>query len=52
MKSLYSDSPTWLHRVPASIKLLGLLGLSLSLFGLQRLDVLLCLTFLSCAVFA
>ena len=52
MKSLYSDSPTWLHRVPASIKLLSLLGLSLTLFGLQRLDVLLCLTVLSCAVFA
>ena len=52
MKSLYSDSPTWLHRVPASIKLLSLLLLSLTLFGMQRLDVLLCLTVLSCAVFA
>lgn len=52
MNSLYSDQRTWLHRVPASVKLLSLLGLSLTLFGLQRLDVLLCLTVLSIAVFA
>jgi biotin transport system permease protein len=40
MKSLYSDTPTWLHRVPASAKLVTLLLLSLTLFGIHRMDVL------------
>ena len=44
MKSLYSDTPTWLHRVPPSIKLICLLLLSFTLFGLSRLDVLLVLS--------
>ena len=52
MKSLYSDLPTWLHRVPAGLKLLGLLLLSLTLFGLQRIDLLAALTVVCCLVFA
>ena len=44
MKSLYSDTPTWLHRVPPSIKLICLLLLSFTLFGVSRLDVLLVLS--------
>jgi biotin transport system permease protein len=35
MKSLYSDRPSWLHRVPAGLKLAGLLVLSIVLFALQ-----------------
>jgi biotin transport system permease protein len=52
MKSLYSDTPTWLHRVPASLKLLSLLVLSLTLFGMQGLDALVALSVLSAGMFA
>ena len=52
MKSLYSDDPTWLHRLPAGIKLLALVGLSLILFSLQRVDVLLGLALGSSALYA
>jgi biotin transport system permease protein len=36
MKSLYSDQPSWLHRIPAGLKLAGLLVLSILLFALQE----------------
>ena len=44
MKSLYSETPTWLHPVHAGVKLFVLLLMSLLLFQLQRLDVLVGLT--------
>lgn len=52
MKSLYSDTPTWLHRVPASVKLIGLMAFSLVLFQVQRLDMLLGVSLFVMAAFA
>lgn len=40
MRSLYSEHPTWLHRVPAGAKLLVLALLGTGLFLVQHLGVL------------
>ena len=40
MRSLYSEHPTWLHRVPAGVKLLVLALLGTGLFLVQHLGVL------------
>jgi len=40
MRSLYSDRPTWLHRVPAGLKLLALALLGMGLFAIPQWQVL------------
>ena len=52
MGSLYSDIPTWLHRVPASFKLFALALLGMALFGVQQWMYLLGLSLVCFAVFA
>ena len=51
MGSLYSDIPTWLHRVSAGFKLLTLALLGMVLFALQQWQVLLVMTVLCVLVF-
>lgn len=52
MGSLYSEQPTWLHAVPAYIKLLALAVLGTGLFMTQALPVLLGATLVCVCVFA
>ncbi len=52
MGSLYSDIPTWLHRLPAGLKLLLLAALGVGLFAVQQWPLLLCIGLLCVAVFA
>ncbi len=51
MGSLYSDIPTWLHRVPAGVKLLALALLGIGLFAMQKWQVLLAVTVACVSVF-
>lgn len=51
MGSLYSDIPTWLHRVSAGVKLLALALLGMGLFALQQWQVLLLVTVVCVLVF-
>lgn len=51
MKSFYSEHPTWLHRIPASAKLFGLLVLSVVLFNVNDLQTLLWLTLCTLVMF-
>ena len=51
MGSLYSDIPTWLHRVPAGVKLLALALLGIGLFAMQQWQVLLAVTVACVLVF-
>lgn len=51
MGSLYSDIPTWLHRVSAGFKLLALALLGMGLFALQQWQDLLLVTVLCVLVF-
>jgi biotin transport system permease protein len=52
MGSLYSDQPTWLHSVPAGMKLLALALLGIGLFAAQQWQVLLAATVVCVLVFA
>lgn len=52
MGSLYSDIPTWLHRVPAGLKLLALAGLGIELMGAQQWPVLLAVSSVCVLIFA
>jgi biotin transport system permease protein len=52
MGSLYSDQPTWLHSVPAGLKLLALALLGIGLFAAQQWQVLLVATLVCVLVFA
>lgn len=52
MGSLYSDQPTWLHCVPAGLKLLALALLGIGLFAAQQWQVLLAATVVCVLVFA
>lgn len=52
MGSLYSDTPTWLHRVPAGFKLLVLALLSIGLFAVQQWPLLLAITLVCALVYA
>ena len=52
MGSLYSDQPTWLHSVPAGLKLLVLALLGIGLFAAQQWQVLLAATVVCVLVFA
>ena len=52
MGSLYSDTTTWLHRIPAGFKLLALALLGMFLFAIQTWPALLMLTGCCVAVFA
>ena len=52
MGSLYSDKPTWLHSVPAGVKLLALALLGIGLFAAQQWQVLLAATVVCVLVFA
>jgi biotin transport system permease protein len=52
MGSLYSDQPTWLHSVPAGLKLLVLAMLGIGLFAVQQWQVLLAATVVCVLVFA
>jgi biotin transport system permease protein len=51
MGSLYSDIPTWLHRMPAGLKLLALALLGIGLFAMQQWQVLLAVTVACVLVF-
>jgi biotin transport system permease protein len=51
MGSLYSDIPTWLHRVPAGVKLLALALLGIGLFAMQQWQILLAVTVACVLVF-
>ncbi len=52
MGSLYSDIPTWLHRVSAGFKLFALALLGVALFGVQQWVYLLGLSLACLGVFA
>lgn len=52
MGSLYSDTPTWLHRVSAGFKLLVLALLSIGLFAVQQWPLLLAITLVCALVYA
>lgn len=52
MGSLYSDQPTWLHSVPAGLKLLVLALLGIGLFAAQQWQGLLAATVVCVLVFA
>ncbi|MFD0666560.1 CbiQ family ECF transporter T component [Ramlibacter sp. MAHUQ-53] len=52
MVSLYSDQRTWLHRVPAGVKLAVIAGVGTGLFMTGRLGPLLAVTAACVAVFA
>lgn len=52
MGSLYSEQHTWLHAVPAYIKLLVLAVLGTGLFFTQALQILTCTTLVCVCVFA
>ena len=52
MGSLYSDIPTWLHRVPAGLKLLALALLGVGLFAMQQWQGLLLVTVVCVLLFA
>lgn len=51
MGSLYSDMPTWLHRVPAGFKLLALAGLGMGLLWAQQWPVLLAVSAVCVLIF-
>jgi len=51
MGSLYSDIPTWLHRVPAGLKLLALAGLGMGLMGAQQWPLLLAVSAVCVLIF-
>lgn len=51
MQSLYSDTPTWLHRVPAWVKLLSVALLSAGLFLTDQLQLLGVATVVCVAIF-
>ena len=52
MQSLYSDIPTWLHRVPAWAKLLCVTSLSAGLFVVEQLPLLVATTLVCSLIFA
>ena len=52
MQSLYSDTPTWLHRVPAWAKLLCVTLLSAGLFLTEQLPLLVATTIVCTLIFA
>ena len=48
MLSLYISQPTWLHRLPPSLKLMGLATASVALLPAQNLAVLIAVTLAAC----
>ncbi len=51
MLSLYVSQPTWLHRLPPSLKLMGLATASVALLPAQNLAVLIAVTLAACLGF-
>lgn len=51
MLSLYISQPTWLHRLPPSLKLVGLAAASVALLPAQNLTVLIAVTLAACLGF-
>ncbi len=51
MLSLYISQPTWLHRLPPSLKLMGLATASVALLPAQNLAVLIAVTLAACLGF-
>ncbi|GAB2605741.1 energy-coupling factor transporter transmembrane component T family protein [Nitrincola alkalisediminis] len=52
MISLYLEQTSYLHRMPAGIKLLAMAGLSLALYPIEQLSLLLVLAMLTLLIYA